>query len=128
VENGAKVLGSLLPNDSILELPPSFQKVWYKMKFPKYSIRQWVSIGLFVLGFFSPAFSIYHNRQETGDYRLLRFLAMYRLYQWLPLAVLFWLCAAYAWSDDRFWRVTVWVVFVVGLYLSGISWLQASLP
>jgi hypothetical protein len=98
------------------------------MKFPKYTIRQWVSIGLSVLGLFAPALNIYHSRQETGDYRLLHFLAVYRLYQWLPLAVLFWLCAVYAWSDDRFWRVTVWVVFVVGLYLSGVSWLQASLP
>lgn len=80
------------------------------------------------MGFLTPAISIYHNRQETGAYSFLRFLAVYRLHQWLPLAVLFWLCAAYVWSDDRFWRVTMWVVFVVGLYLSGVSWLQASLP
>jgi hypothetical protein len=95
------------------------------MKFPKYSIRQWVSIGLYLLGLGMPIFSAYDRR---GLFSLAPTFATYEWYHWLPFSSLFWLGAAYAWSSDRIWRFLAWVIFVLELYLSGVSWLQASLP
>lgn len=92
------------------------------MKFPKFAVHEWISIDLFVLGLAMPAVNVYYHRNESDLYRFLRFLEIYRFYQWLPFTLLFWLGASFAWSEDRIWRVLVLILFVLGMLWSGLSW------
>ncbi len=90
-----------------------------------FKIRYRVSLGLYVLGLAMPAVSTYYNRKYAISFS--HFLEPYRWYQWLPFTLLFWLGASYTWTDDRIWRLITWIIFVLGILMSGLSWLYAAL-
>ena len=72
-----------------------------------------------------PIINIYYNRKDLQVYSLLRFLEIFRLYQWLPFTVLCWLGASCTWSDNGQLRLIGWTLFVTGIFLSVASWLFA---
>jgi hypothetical protein len=93
------------------------------MKIPIFTVRQWISIGLFILGLTMPIINIYYNRKDLQVYSFLRFLEVFRLYQWLPFTVLLWLGALYSWSSNGQLRLIGWTLFGTGIFLSVVSWL-----
>jgi hypothetical protein len=95
------------------------------MKIPAFTIRQWISVGLYMLGFVMPAVNTYYNRKYLISFS--HFLEPYRWYQWLPFTLLCFLGAAYAWSNDHTWRLSAWIMFTLGLLMSIFSWFYAAL-
>ena len=97
------------------------------MKILAFTIRHWVSIGLCVLGLVvMPILNSYYNRKDVELNISFHFLEPYLWYQWLPFTVFFLLGAAYALPDPR-WRLFAWIIFILGMLISGVSWLYAAL-
>jgi hypothetical protein len=88
------------------------------MKISAFTIHQWFGVGLCILGLAMPVFSIFYARNEIN--RFLNYPWAY-LWQWLPFTVLLWLLASYMWTDGQ-WRLLAWIIFIIGILLSPISW------
>jgi hypothetical protein len=94
-----------------------------EMNLPAFTTRQWIGIGLCVLGFFIPVFVIIYCilRYRAQPYSYLQILGVL-LYQWLPATILLWLAAAYSYQN-RQWQLVAWIIFGFGAILSLISYL-----
>jgi hypothetical protein len=93
------------------------------MNLPTGTTRQWIGIGLCLLGFCIPVFVIIYCilRYKAQPHSYLQILGVL-LYQWLPATILLWLAAAYSYSSGQ-WKLIAWIIFVIGTILSLISYL-----
>jgi hypothetical protein len=93
------------------------------MKFPVFTTRQWIGIGLCLLGFCIPTFVIIYCilRYKAQPYSYPQILGLL-LYQWLPVTALLWLAAAYVFPDGR-WHLLAWIVFGLTALVSIVFYL-----
>jgi hypothetical protein len=90
------------------------------MKTPAFTNRHWISIGLCILGLVGmPILNLYFNKNLITA--PLSFLVPFIVYQWLPFTALLLLIAAYVWPD-KYLHSPGWLVFIVGMLLSGFSY------
>jgi hypothetical protein len=98
------------------------------MKLPAFTIRQWISIGLCMLGFAMPVlfwlYVVFFFHAKAFQFP--SFLDR-TLYQWLPPTILLWLLAAYVYPDGR-WRLIAWILFVLGALLSTFAYAVWHIP
>jgi hypothetical protein len=87
-------------------------------------IRQWISIGLCMLGFTVPVWVLFYEKlrypsiMNTPSFSHWLWLQVI-LYQWLPITSLLWLIAGYVYPDNRL-RIFSWIIFGFGILLSAL--------
>lgn len=90
------------------------------MKIPAFTIRQWISLGLCVLGGFPPLFFMATRSKNTIDSYLI-FLKPYYLFYWLLPTLLLYLTALYV-SQNKEWYLLGWIVVGFGFLISMFSY------